>query len=325
MRRSVAVLAASLCLAAAPAHAEPATLLPHVAGPDVPARTAPVATMTVFDRAPFFFGKGGALERTVHVQVPKATWRRAVLEFTDTPSANEPWDRVFAFSAAGVELLRGTTPRTAMTIHKDVTEYAALLEPGTKVPFTAMVGTYVGSHRVTARIAFYAEDPPAPAYARVVPAIRTFGIEPGHADKTRHTAKGLARFPRTPPKSAVVELTTTGHLPEGEFWYLPGGSTTPPVLRVRVDGVEVATARAMPYVYALAGFQNANDDLHPVMWWTAHQALDQAGVHTGVGEIPSYRASLPAGVAASLAGNRKVEVALEGKGLWITSVAFLLG
>lgn len=324
MRRPLSALAALCCLLVRPAYADPATMLPHQAGPDIPAQTAPVATVTVFNATPFFFGKGGALERTVRIKLPKATWRRAILEFTDTPSKDDPWDRVFSLSAGNVELLRGTTPRTTMTLHKDVTEYAALLTPGSKVDFTASVGTYVGSHRVTAKIAFYDEAPQAAAYAHVVPAIRTAGIEPEHKDATRHTAKGTARFPRTAPTSVEVELTTTGHLQNGEFWYLPGGSMTPPVLHIKVDGVEVATARAMPYVYALVGFENENDTLHPLMWWTGQQALDQAGVHTGVGEIPSYRATLPATVAASLTGNHKVEVGVDGKGLWITSVAFLV-
>lgn len=326
MRRSVAVFVASASLLARPAYADPATLLPHIAGPDRAPSTTAVATMTVFNKTPFFFaGKGAALERTVKVTVPKVAWRRAVLEFTDTPSADEPWDRVFAFSISGVEVLRGTTPRADMTVRKDITEYASLLRPGTKVPFTTSIGTYVGSHRVTARIAFYNEAPQAPAYKQVVPAFKTVGIEPQHEERARHSAKGVARFAKTKPNAAVVELTTSGHLPEGEFWYLPpDGSITPPVLHLRLDGVEVATARAMPYVYALLGFEGANQSLHPPMWWTAQQVLDQAGVHTGVGEIPSYRATLPTDVVAKLAGTRKVEVAVDGKGLWITSVAFLL-
>lgn len=324
MRRSVAALAALACLAVRPAYAAPATMVPHEAGPDVPATTTPVATVTVFNATPFYFsGKGAALERTVQVKMPKVTWRRAILEFTDAPSDDDPWDRVFALSAAGVELLRGTTPRATMTLHKDVTEYAALLKPGAKVAFTASVGTYVGTQRVTARIAFYNEMPQAPAYARVVPAFKTVGIEPTHKDKSRRTATGVARFSRTAPKAAEVELTTTGHTEDGEFWYL-SGDTSPPVLHVRLDGVEIATAYAMPYVYALLGFEGGNGDLHPLMWWTAQQQLDAAGVHTGVGEIPPYRATLPADVVAKLTGNRKVEVSVDGKGLWITSVAFLL-
>ncbi len=327
MRRSIAAVAALACLLVRPAYAAPATLLPHQAGPDVPPSTAPVATLTVFDQAPFFFGgKGSALERTVRKKVPAGkAWRRAILEFTDAPSDDEPWDRVFSFSAGGVELIRGTTPRTTMTVKKDVTEYASLLRPGTNVSFTASVGTYVGSHKVTARIAFYDEAPQAAPFARAVPAFRTVGIEPVHEEASRHTARGIARFGKTAPATAVLELTTTGHTQGGEFWYLPpDGSVTPPVLHVRVDGTEVATAYAMPYVYALLGFTNGNHTLHPAMWWTAQQAMDTAGVHTGVGEIPSYRATLPASVAAALTGNRKVEVSIDGKGVWITSVAFLL-
>ena len=93
---------------------------------------------------------------------------------------------------------------------------------------------------------------------------------------------------------------------------------------MKVDGTEVATARAMPYLYALLGFENGNSTLHPPMWWTAQQAMDKAGVHTGVGEIPSYRATLPVDVVAKLTGNHAIEVTLDGKGLWITSLAFLV-
>ena len=91
MRRPLAALATLCVLLVQPALADPATMLPHQAGPDIPATTAPVATVTVFDKTPFFFGKGGALDRSVKIRLPKTAYRRVILEFTDAPSKDEPW------------------------------------------------------------------------------------------------------------------------------------------------------------------------------------------------------------------------------------------
>ena len=88
---------------------------------------------------------------------------------------------------------------------------------GSTVSFTAMVGTYVGSHQVTTKLSFYNEAPQAPAYKSVVPVLRTFGIEKPHDDTKRHSGKGTARFGRTAPAAVEIELTTTGHLQAGEF------------------------------------------------------------------------------------------------------------
>ena len=329
-RRLVAAAALLAVLAPVSAVAAPAVMTPYVQGPDVEPSTPADATVTVLDKAPFSFGlKPPTLTRTVKRRLPapaKGTqWDRVILELTDLPSGDEPWDRVFSVAAGSVELLRGTTPRADMTVRKDVTEYLPLLGRGGVVPFTVHVGTYVGSHRVSLRLEYYAGERriTTPATA-VIGALAIAGIEPEHEDVRRHHAVAKVRFPAKAPTSATVELTTSGHLQGGEFWYLPDrGSTTPPVLHVLVDGTEVATAYAAPYVYALAGVEGQNDTAHPLVWWTGQQALDTAGVHTGVGEIPPYRAEVPAASLALLKGARKVEVKVDGKGLWITSVSFL--
>lgn len=330
MRRTLLAAVAAVAVLSPAAHAAPPEMTPYVQGPDVEPSSAPDATVTVLDQAVFSFGRTPpALVRSVVRRLPAPAkgrqWDRVILELTDVPSADEPWDRVFSVVAGSVELLRGTTPRAAMTVRKDVTEYLPLLGRGGLARFTTSVGTYVGSHQVSVRLEFYAGERrvTAPA-AGVVGAFANAGIEPEHADARRHGAVAKVRFPATAPAGATAELTTSGHLQGGEFWYLPDrGSTTPPVLHLLVDGTEIATAHAAPYVYALVGFEGQNGTAHPAMWWTGQQALDTAGVHTGVGEIPPYRADLPAASVALLKGSRKVEVRVDGKGLWITSVTFL--
>jgi hypothetical protein len=98
--------------------------------------------------------------------------------------------------------------------------------------------------------------------------------------------------------------------------------------------------RAMHYIYALAGFGNENantacvgpgtsstgDTLHPIMWWTAQQAADRAGIHGGVGEIPQYRIVVTdPGHLALLSGARTVRILQEnGLSVWYSSLSFLL-
>lgn len=330
MRRAFLLAVALLAGAVPSAHAAPAEMTPYVQGPDVEPASSPAATVSVLDRAMFSFGlKPPTLTRSVTKRLPapkKGTaWDRVILEFTDVPTGDEPWDRVFSVAVGSVELIRGTTPRAAMTVRKDVTEYLPLLGNGGLARFTTHVGTYVGGHKVSVRLEFYAGERRITQPAKgVVGAFATAGIEPDHTDARRHAAAAKVRFPATAPSSATVELTTSGHLQGGEFWYLPDrGSTTPPVLHLFVDGTEVATAHAAPYVYALAGVEGQNETAHPLVWWTAQQQLDVLGLHTGVGEIPPYRAEVPAASLALLKGTRRVEVKVDGKGLWITSVSFL--
>jgi hypothetical protein len=322
---------AGLSVVLGPAQAAPPEMTPYVEGPDQEPTGKPAASVVAMRDSQFYFrDKDVRLTRTAKVRVPRAKdrkpWDRIFLTFTDRPSADEPWDRVFSVAVDGVELIRGTTPRADMTLRKDITEYAPVLAQGRVVDVTVHVGTYVGSHGVDVSFDFYRGEPQVHAPARtVLPAFTTFGVEPEHEDPTRHSAVGRVRFGKKPPAKAVLELTTSGHLQGGEFWYLPDrGSTTPPVFHLLLDGKEVATAHGLPYLYALAGFEGMNDSAHPVMWWTAQREADRAGVHSGTGEIAPYRAELPADTLALLTGSRKVELRVEGKGLWISSVSFLL-
>lgn len=331
LRSALVTAALGLAVVVAPAQAAPPEMTPYVEGPDrEPAGKAGAHVAAMRDAQFYFRGKDVRLTRTARVRVPRAkdgkAWDRVFLTFTDRPSDDEPWDRVFSVAVGGVELLRGTTPRADMTVRKDVTEYASVLPPGRVVDVTVHVGTYVGSHGVDVSFDFYRGEQQVHAPAKaVLPAFTTFGVEPEHEDVSRHAAHGRVRFGKKPPARAILELTTSGHLQGGEFWYLPDrGSTTPPVFHLLLDGKEVATAHGLPYVYALAGFEGSNDSLHPLVWWTAQREADRAGVHSGTGEIAPYRAELPAELLPLLTGSRRVELRVEGKGLWISSVSFLL-
>jgi hypothetical protein len=200
------------------------------------------------------------------------------------------------------------------------------------------MGTYVGSLLGTVRLEFYATE----QTERLVraPAAAVVGGPRWHyigGDGARATS--TSTFPAEAPATATIELTLSGHGQGGEFWYLE--NPVPRAFHVLVDGTEVAVARALPYVYALAGTGNgcANGEcgcgaygttstgqrLHAAAWWTGQQALDVAGVHTGDGEIPPYRVDLDAASLATLTGARTVEVVQEGgSGNWLTSLTFLL-
>jgi hypothetical protein len=328
--KRIPILVVSLLLAVAPsAHAAPQAL-PDLQGPKIPAVTAPAAVVTAFDHERFFCTEGA---RTHSITVPNVDADRVVLVVTILP-VREPWDRLYGVAIGGVEVLRGTTPRVDMTIRKDITEFASLLPPGGTAAVSLTSGSYVGYLDESVAIEFYANEPTAalvraPARA-VVPSLTWRGLGGDGA-----TASTQATFPEQAPSSAIVELTLSGHGECGEFWYTCG--TEPPVFHILVDGTEVATATAMPYVYALLGFGSSivcdgeqgsnNARLHQVMWWTAQQGADIAGVHTGTGEIPPYRVAIDPADLALLAGARTVTLVQEGgtgAQNWPSSVGFIL-
>lgn len=329
--RALALLLAVLCLAPAVASLPlslpvPIGLPPQ--GPDVPALTAPVAVVTTHDRVVFSFTEGGS---ALPLAVPSMPWNRVVLEFTGTP-IGDPWDRLFSVSIGSVEVLRGTSPRTEFTVKSDITEYASLLRPGSLVPIHVLFSTYVGAQQATVRFAFY-DDPTGLAMDRadnVLGALRWQYLG-GNGDRR----VAAVAFPVAAPSSAIVELTLTGHGNE-EFWFgsffLTQPQNLPRTFHIRVDGIEVAQVKALPYTYAFLGFAQGNGQMgptqqliHTAMWWTAQQGLDVAGVHAGVGQIPAYRAQVNPEHLALLQGARSVEVQQEnGRGFWVTSLSFLL-
>ena len=288
-------------------------------GPDVPATTPPVATIVAFSDEVFSFTES---PRTTTVDVPDIDFDRVVVELSSRPDG-DPWDRLFGVSIGGVEVLRGTTPRAAFTVRKDITELLPLLPRGGTAEVSLLLSTYVGSQLGSVRVELFRDatsavvDTPARA---VVPALRWRSLS-----AKGEAAAAAVTFPDAPPASATAVLTITGH-GEEEFWY-QNGAPLPRTFRVRVDGVEVGTAVALPYVYALLGFSGAiGEVVHPVMWWSVHQGLDVAGVHTGVGEIPAYRIEIAPEHRALLQGARTVDVVRDQGigGFWVTSLAFTL-
>lgn len=311
-----------------PGHAS-STATPLLEGPDVVPVTAPIAVATPFDHEYFTCTEA---VRTRTIALPSVPFDRVILEFTATPDG-DPWDRLFGVSLNGVEVLRGTTPRTEFTLRRDITEYAGALSGTAEVGL--MMGTYVGAMLGTVHVEFYANEPTAALVRAPANAIGAFtwGRLNG---KGARMDRGLV-FPAGAPSSGAVEITLSGHGAE-EFWYRVN-VRAPRAFHVLADGQEIAVARALPYVYALVGTGNANantacagpgtsaagDIAHPLMWWTAQRGLDAAGVHTGVGEIPPYRADIDASGLALLAGARTISVVQEdGAATWVTSLSFLL-
>lgn len=293
----------------------------------MPPASEPIAVVTALENEVWSYTAGF---RGRDITVPTG-WNRVVLEYTQTP-LGDPWDRTFAASIAGVEVLRGTTPRTTMTVEKDVTRYASLLPPGGLVRVEGYTDTWVAAMSVTLKLRFY-DDVTAALVAAPVDAVvnvQRFGGLCTGGSFTRTVDFGDATA-----SSATIELFLSGHGAE-EFWFQQLGATR--IARVYVDDVEVGNAVILPYTYAFVGFaggpggtMNAqNDQLHRVMWWTAQQGLDKAGVHANSGEIPPYRVSVAAEHLGLLTSERQVRVEMDtlasgqGSCVWTTSAAFLV-
>ena len=324
MRRTVLALALVLLLPPAAALAIGAP----ESGPDVPTATAPIATVVVLDHQVF----SGAPTIGNTISVPTG-WNRVTLTWDQTP-LGDPWDRTFSASLGGVEVLRGTTPRTHFTITKDVTRYGTLLPAGGSALVEGYADSWVGAQQVTLTLSFYA-DPTSPlvepAAAHVYGVDRLVGLGVGGA-----AAPVAIDFGPTAPASATVELFLSGHGDQEDWFLFP---ESPPTFHVLVDGNDIGEAVAMPYTYAFLGFCSgpgcsgtpADMQKADVMWWTAQQGADIAGVHTGVGEIPPYRIDVAAADLPLLQGARTVQLTLDhdalgqadGYGVWVSSASIL--
>ena len=182
-------------------------------------------------------------------------------------------------------------------------------------------GAYQGAQKYTVTFEFHLDEPTAPLFTRAKGALGAFAF--AYIDGDGKEKRAPVTFPKAAPAAAYVDITLSGHSQTGEFWFLPtgGNSPEPRIFHVLVDGVEVGTVVAMPYVYALAGVGGGNNSVHPVAWWTAQQALDVAGVHTGVGEIPPYRIEIAPDQLPLFTGKRVVRVVQENGGpTWVTSL-----
>lgn len=308
--------------------------LPDVKGPDIPPVTAPDVTETVFDHVPFT-----CTERDVTktIAVPAGEWDRIILDYTYTPKG-DPWDRVFMVAIGGVEVLRGTSPRTEMTLRKDITEYASLLPPGGTADVTMTMGTYVGSLEGTLKLEWYGDEPTGalvrgplagaqPILYRV-PLPRQVGL-----DIIREAERDVT-FGETAPDRAIIEMTMSSH-GRDEVWFQQGPLRG---FHVFVDDEEVANFYPHPYRYAFYGFGNefantacvgpgtssTGDLVHGPMWWTAQRAADAAGIHTGPGEILAHRWEVDASLLPLFTGARTVRLYVEGGWpYWPISVAIL--
>lgn len=319
-------------LAGAPAHAAPVAV-PLQADADVPPATAAAATVVLFQNERFSFTE---TERYRTVSMPDVDADRIVLTVTGVPSSGEPWDRRLGISVGGVEVLRAITPRTTFTVRRDLTRYAAVMPAGADVVAGIESGSWVGGQwwEYTVTLDLYVDEPTAAAVEAAADAV--VGTHRwAHTSCSGDAATRTVTFGATAPSSATLEITISGHGQSGEFWYINDGRR-PRIFHVLVDGVEVGTAVALPYVYALAGVEGGNDDVHLLVWWSAFHAMDVAGVHTGVGEIPPYRATVEAQHLASLTGTRTVSIVQENGALpsgnpprcrsdanWVISAAFV--
>lgn len=303
----------------------PPRAVPYVEGPDVPTTAPADAVVTAIPDERWSFTAG---DRTRAIEVPipppsatPSAWDRIELVYRSWPDG-DPWDRTFSVKVDDLEVLRGTTPRTDFTIRKDITEYAALLPPGEQVTISAGLDSWVGALHASVKLEFF-EDEPAVHPKTQLPVVGVRGALGGNGSNIQRQVV----FPDDAPSKAVVDVYLSGHAPGGEFWWMQGG---PPDFNIHADGTQIATLTAMPYVYALLGIEGENDRLHPLMWWTAQKGMDQAGVHTGDGEIPPYRAELDAADLALLRGARTIKVVETGRQVlaageyWPISVQFLL-
>ncbi|GEM_PF-3235277 len=330
MRTVLSLALAALVLAPPLVAALASPALPEE-GPDVPAATAPVATVTVLDHEQFSYTAG---YRGHNVSVPAGPWNRVVLVWEQKP-VDDPWDRTFSASIGGVEVLRGTTPRAEFTVQKDVTRYASLLPAGGIAMVEGYADSWVGAGQlVTLTLQFY-DDPSAaavqPAATHVFGIQRMAGMSIGS-----QTGPSAVDFGATAPSSASVEFIASGHGDQEDWFIYP---ESPPKFTLLVDGTPVATAVAMPYTYAFFGVcsgpgctgTSTDQTVATAMWWTAQRGADLAGVHQGVGEIPAYRAVVAPGDLHLLQGAHNVTVLLDrdalgdadGSGVWITSASIL--
>lgn len=289
-------------------------------GPDVPASPLPMASVVAFNDEVWSF-TAGQHHRTINVP---SGWTRVVMVYRQNPTG-DPWDRLFQAFIGGAEVLRGAAPRTDMTITKDMTRYASLLPQGGTADIAVDTSEWTGGKQhVWVTLNFYDDATSAlverPATS-VIPVYQSGGICGTDGRSAPLTVTNVT-FPSGP--NATVEFFATNHGRE-EGYRL---STS---FDIVVDGKVVTTVVATQYRYAWIGIGGpqpyANDVVHKAVWWSVFQALEVAGVHTGVGEIPPYRLALDASQMALLpAGTHTVSVQAHGlyDCVWITSLNFLM-
>lgn len=291
-----------------------------VVDPDVPAASPPTATVTVFSDEVWSYEEGA---HTRTFTMPSVPWNRVVLELSGRPDG-DPWDRLFGVAINGAEVLRGTTPRAAFSISKDVAAYLPASTSADPQTMAIHAGTWVGALRFSAVLRFYLDDTATVVAGQ--PPVAAAPVRWAYLGGAGATAGGPARFATTPPQRVHLELYTSGHSQTGEFWWMEADPAAVPEFAVKVDGQTVGRVTANPYVYALVGFNGlVGTALHPLLWWTAPRALDVVGIHTGIGEIPPYIVTIDDPARLDLfTGDRTVSVEqTSGLPYWVTSLTVL--
>jgi len=272
--------------------------------------------------------------RTTTMEVPDEGFDRVYLEYTSWPNHpnGDPWDRTFSVAVDGAEVVHGTTTRGNFTIYEDLTEKRGLFEPGSTVEVAWYLDSWADEGIVTDVRFHFLEDPGEAQAVQAGAGSAAEAVAPGvffdRIDGAGDAATGTLELPDEAPEDAVLEVFLSGHGGDGEFWYLNAfQEPTPPTFRVLVDGETVGYVEALPYTYALLGFEGGSvaEAINQYAWWTAHKGLDRAGVHTGVGEVPAYRGHVAAEDLDLLTGEPTVTLEqLDHGGTWYGSVNVLL-
>jgi hypothetical protein len=304
-------------------------------GPDVPP-----GDVTTREEAPTHVATRNPVDTELRVftagtwqasmDVPEEDFDRVYIEYSSWPNHpdGDPWDRTFSVGVEGAEVLHGTTTRGNFTVYEDLTELDPLFEPGTTVDVTWYIDTWVRGQGIVTDVQFHFLEDPTPSTSDQT---RVDAIEsPFYLDRIEgagDAVSGEVSFGDAAPRSAILEVFTSGH-GDGEFWYLNAArEPTPPTFEVTIDDEPVGYLEAVPYVYALLGLDGGQvaEAFNQHAWWSGHKALDRAGVHTGVAEIPAYRAEIAPEDLDLLTGNRTVTVTqLDHGGVWPTSVNVLI-
>jgi len=319
------------------APAGPQVLVPNQ-GTEVPPATDPVDTRHPVKSSLRTFGDIGVHHH--EMQVPNEDFDRVFMIYSSWPNHpnGDPWDRTFSAGVNGTEMVHGTTTRGNFTIVEDVTEYSDRFEPGSTVDVITKLDTWEDNGIVEdVKFAFY-DDPKPVTEAAEQPFDEV--VSPFYFQTLEGTGDTLngqnVAFPSDVPDRVVLEVYTSGHGACGEFWYTcPGNGLAPPSFEIRIDDRHVGTIEAMPYVYALLGLDGNDEEgsqseeqaafVNQNAWWSAHRGLDRAGVHHGVGEVPSYRATVPGDMLDLFTGERDVTIEQTAhEGRWFTSLNVLV-
>ncbi|MHB8511763.1 MAG: peptide-N4-asparagine amidase [Actinomycetota bacterium] len=250
---------------------------------------AEVSNVVVINGAKIDQGAPGYTSSTV--TIPQGSWSSVTVNFSDVPVC-DPWDRLFTVDVDGVEILRGTTPRTAFSVHADVTQFSQLL---------------AGTHTYTAHLENYWEqqysDCGNSASGQWHQVTVSFDFTNGAAPAGLPSAfpvgwhRDILQNPGGDPGCAAtnpdgIDSTKTIQIPSGTFthaafygfvtshnceeqWFLnptPNGPTatsgpvpntcSPDMLvacaqrhtHLLIDGTEVGSWNPFPYSYAFVGF-----------------------------------------------------------------------